>query len=96
VGIRCIEAVGINGSNANEKFTQFQMILETLSPTHGNIQSNDRIIGLLGIGSGFHPDFSARENVYMNRTVLGSSRNSIDQRVDSIVDFDCRSGIGLR
>ena len=96
MGIRCIETVEIIGSNTNEKFTLFQMILETLSPTDGNIQSNDRIAGLLGIGSGFNPDFSGRENVYMNRAVLGSSRNSIDQRFDSIVDFDCRSGIGLR
>jgi lipopolysaccharide transport system ATP-binding protein len=63
------------------------MICGTLNPTSGNIHANGRIAALLELGSGFNPEFSGRENVYMNGAVLGLSREKIDQRFDAIAAF---------
>ena len=57
------------------------MICGTLNPTSGNIQTHGRIAALLELGSGFNPEFTGRENVYMNGAVLGLSREEIDQRL---------------
>lgn len=81
------ETVGIIGCNGSGKSTLLQMICGTLNPTHGSVQTNGRIAALLELGSGFNPEFSGRENVYMNCTVLGLSRDEIDQRFDSIAEF---------
>ena len=63
------------------------MICGTLTPTNGSIQTNGRIAALLELGSGFNPEFTGRENVYMNATVLGLSTEEIDARFDDIVAF---------
>ena len=63
------------------------MICGTLNPTTGGIQTHGRIAALLELGSGFNPEFSGRENVYMNGAVLGISREEIDQRFDDIAAF---------
>jgi lipopolysaccharide transport system ATP-binding protein len=81
------ETVGIIGRNGSGKSTLLQMICGTLNPTQGSIQTHGRIAALLELGSGFNPEFSGRENVYMNGAVLGLSKEEIDSRFDSIVEF---------
>ena len=81
------ETVGIIGRNGSGKSTLLQMICGTLNPTSGSIQTNGRIAALLELGSGFNPEFSGRENVYMNAAVLGLSNEEIDARFDAIAAF---------
>ena len=81
------ETIGIIGRNGSGKSTLLQIICGTLSPTSGSIQTNGRIAALLELGSGFNPEFSGRENVYMNASVLGLSNVEIDTRFDDIVAF---------
>jgi lipopolysaccharide transport system ATP-binding protein len=81
------ETVGIIGCNGSGKSTLLQMICGTLNPTSGSIQTSDRIAALLELGSGFNPEFSGRENVYINGAVLGLSRDEIDARFDAIAAF---------
>ncbi|GHU36343.1 ABC transporter ATP-binding protein [Betaproteobacteria bacterium] len=81
------ETVGIIGRNGSGKSTLLQTICGTLNPTSGSIQTNGRIAALLELGSGFNPEFTGRENVYMNGTVLGLSKEEIDQRFDDIAAF---------
>lgn len=81
------ETVGIIGRNGSGKSTLLQMICGTLSPTSGSIQTNGRIAALLELGSGFNPEFTGRENVYMNASVLGLSNEEIDARFDDIAAF---------
>ncbi|MDD2685723.1 MAG: ABC transporter ATP-binding protein [Gallionella sp.] len=81
------ETVGIIGRNGSGKSTLLQMICGTLHPTGGSIQTNGRIAALLELGSGFNPEFTGRENVYMNASVLGLSNEQIDARFDNIAAF---------
>ncbi len=81
------ETVGIIGRNGSGKSTLLQMICGTLNPTDGSIQTNGRIAALLELGSGFNPEFTGRENVYMNAAVLGLSNEEIDMRLEDIVAF---------
>ncbi|UVM10368.1 ABC transporter ATP-binding protein [Pseudomonas protegens] len=81
------ETVGIVGRNGSGKSTLLQMICGTLSPEVGTIQTYGRIAALLELGSGFNPEFSGRENVYMNASVLGLTRDEINLRFDDIVAF---------
>jgi lipopolysaccharide transport system ATP-binding protein len=81
------ETVGIVGSNGSGKSTLLQMICGTLNPTSGSIQTNGRIAALLELGSGFNPEFTGRENVFLNATVLGLSKEEIDARFDDIAAF---------
>ena len=81
------ETVGIVGRNGSGKSTLLQMICGTLNPTRGSIQTNGRIAALLELGSGFNPEFTGRENVYMNASVLGLSNEEVDARFNDIVAF---------
>jgi lipopolysaccharide transport system ATP-binding protein len=81
------ETVGIIGRNGSGKSTLLQMICGTLNPTIGSIQTNGRIAALLELGSGFNPEFTGRDNVYMNASVLGLSNEEIDARFNDIVAF---------
>ncbi|OGR00399.1 MAG: sugar ABC transporter ATP-binding protein [Deltaproteobacteria bacterium RIFOXYD12_FULL_55_16] len=81
------ETVGIIGRNGSGKSTLLQMICGTLNPTSGSVQTNGRIAALLELGSGFNPEFTGRENVYMNAAVLGLNNEEIDARFDDIVAF---------
>lgn len=81
------ETVGIIGRNGSGKSTLLQMICGTLFPTSGSVQTNGRIAALLELGSGFNPEFTGRENVYMNAAVLGLSKEEVDTRFDDIVTF---------
>lgn len=81
------ETVGIIGRNGSGKSTLLQMICGTLTPTSGDIQTHGRIAALLELGSGFNPEFSGRDNVYMNAALLGLNRAEIDHRFDDIARF---------
>ena len=81
------ETVGIIGRNGSGKSTLLQMICGTLNPTSGIIQTNGRIAALLELGSGFNPEFTGRENVYMNASVLGLSNEEINARFSDMVSF---------
>jgi lipopolysaccharide transport system ATP-binding protein len=81
------ETVGIIGRNGSGKSTLLQMICGTLNPSSGSIKTNGRIAALLELGSGFNPEFTGRENVYLNAAVLGLGKEETDQRFDEIVAF---------
>lgn len=81
------ETVGIIGRNGSGKSTLLQMICGTLNPTSGSTQTNGRIAALLELGSGFNPEFSGRENVYLNGAVLGLTKQEIDARFEDIAAF---------
>jgi len=85
--IRRGEAVGIIGRNGSGKSTLLQMIAGTLTPTTGSVNTYGRIAALLELGSGFNPEFTGRENVYLNAAVLGLSKAQIDQRYEAIAAF---------
>ena len=81
------ETFGILGQNGSGKSTLLQIIAGTLSPTSGEVYSNGKLAALLELGSGFNPDFTGRENVYLNGSILGFSHEEIDARFDRIVSF---------
>ena len=81
------ETVGIIGRNGSGKSTLLQMICGTLTPTNGSVQTQGRVAALLELGSGFNPEFTGRENVYMNASVLGLTKHEIDTRFTDIVNF---------
>lgn len=81
------ETVAIIGRNGSGKSTLLQMICGTLNPARGSIETNGRIAALLELGSGFNPEFTGRENVYLNGAVLGLSKVEIDAKFDEIAAF---------
>lgn len=85
--VRRGEAVGIVGRNGAGKSTLLQLIAGTLAPTSGEIEVNGRVAALLELGSGFNPEFTGRENVYLNASILGLSENEVDQRFEEIAAF---------
>ncbi|MEH6482690.1 MULTISPECIES: ABC transporter ATP-binding protein [Pseudomonas] len=85
--VRKGETVGIVGRNGSGKSTLLQVICGTLQPTAGSVTTSGRIAALLELGSGFNPEFSGRENVYMNAGILGLTKQEIDERYDAIIDF---------
>jgi lipopolysaccharide transport system ATP-binding protein len=81
------ETVGIIGCNGSGKSTLLQLICGTLNPSDGQIQVNGKVAALLELGSGFNPEFTGRENVYINAALLGLSNAQINQRYSEIVKF---------
>ena len=81
------ETVGIIGRNGSGKSTLLQLICGTLSATSGSIQTSGRIAALLELGAGFNPEFTGRENVYMNAAILGLATEEIDARFADITAF---------
>jgi ABC-type polysaccharide/polyol phosphate transport system ATPase subunit len=81
------ESVGITGHNGSGKSTLLKMLARTSTPTSGSVKVNGRIAPLIEVGAGFVPDFTGRENVYLNGAILGMLRQEIDRRFDDIVDF---------
>src|SRR5688572_1669761 len=80
-------ALGVLGRNGSGKSTLLQCITGTLAPTTGSIRVYGRVAALLELGSGFDPEFTGRENVYLNGALLGLSREEMDQRFDAIAAF---------
>jgi lipopolysaccharide transport system ATP-binding protein len=81
------ETVGIVGRNGSGKSTLLQMICGTLNPSQGGIQTYGRIAALLELGSGFNPEFTGHENIFMNASVLGLTKQEIEQRFQKITEF---------
>jgi lipopolysaccharide transport system ATP-binding protein len=81
------ETLGIIGCNGSGKSTLLQMICGTLSPSAGTIEVNGRVAALLELGSGFNPEFTGRENVYMNASIFGMSAKEVGEKFDKIAAF---------
>lgn len=81
------ETFGIIGSNGSGKSTLLKLITGISKPTRGHVGVRGRLSALLELGAGFHPDFSGRENIFLNGAILGLSRKEIQQHFDSIVSF---------
>lgn len=85
--VRRGETLGIIGRNGSGKSTLLQILAGTLAPTSGEAVVHGRIAALLELGSGFNPEFSGRENVFLNGRILGLSQKEIRERYDQIVEF---------
>lgn len=81
------EAVGLIGHNGSGKSTLLKLITRIIYPTSGSIRTKGRVSSLLELGAGFHPDFTGRENIYINASIFGLSKKEIDRRLDSIIAF---------
>lgn len=81
------EIVGIVGSNGAGKSTLLKVLSRVTAPTRGEIRVKGRIASLLEVGTGFHPELTGRENVYLNGAILGMTKKEINRKFDEIVDF---------
>lgn len=81
------ETLGIIGRNGSGKSTLLQLIVGTMTPTGGTVEIDGRVAALLELGAGFHPEFTGRENVFLNASLLGLSQAAIDAQLDDMLAF---------
>ncbi len=81
------EVIGVIGKNGAGKSTLLKILSRITYPTHGSVQLRGRVSSLLEVGTGFHPELTGRDNVFLNGTILGMTKVEIDRKFDEIVDF---------
>lgn len=81
------EVVGIIGHNGAGKSTLLKMLARISTPTHGKVKVDGRIAPLIEVGAGFVPDFTGRENIYLNAAILGMSKEEIHRKIEEIIEF---------
>ena len=90
------DVVGIIGKNGAGKSTLLKLLSRVTAPTTGEIRANGRIASLLEVGTGFHPEMTGRENIYLNGAIMGMTKAEISRKLDEIVDFSgCERYIDL-
>ena len=81
------EVVGLIGINGSGKSTLLKLMTKIIYPNKGTVETYGKLTSLLELGAGFHPDFSGRENIYFNASIFGLTRQDIEKRIDSIIEF---------
>jgi|TARA_B100000315_G_scaffold197778_1_gene189154 lipopolysaccharide transport system ATP-binding protein len=85
--VKCGEVLGIIGKNGAGKSTLLKILSRIIEPTSGGVLVNGRVASLLEVGTGFHPELTGRDNVFLNGAILGMTKREMDQKFDEIVDY---------
>lgn len=92
--VRKGERLGIIGGNGAGKSTTLKLLSRVTAPTEGKIYINGRISSMLEVGTGFHPELTGRENIYLNGAILGMTKDEVDKKIEDIIEFsECRQFI---